>query len=157
MLVDMMHSTDVETSHQSAGVVANLAEAVENQSKMVEAGEAGRTTFPETLIYMSNPSPPLPSPGSVLRRPPLVNITVTSFEPTPFRFDPAFAFLSLSKGLLQHLKFIMRSKSVDVQREAVRGIANISAEYAFTAAIAGSGAIMSLVAMLSSPDFLCQR
>lgn len=51
----------------------------------------------------------------------------------------------------------MRSKSVDVQREAVRGIANISAEYAFTAAIAGSGAIMSLVAMLSSPDFLCQR
>lgn len=46
---------------------------------------------------------------------------------------------------------------MDVQREAVRGIANISAEYAYTAVIAGAGAIMPLVAMLSSPDFLCQR
>lgn len=60
-------------------------------------------------------------------------------------------------GVLQHLKFVMRSKSVDVQREAVRGVANISAEYAYTAVIAGAGAIMPLVAMLSSPDFLCQR
>ena len=51
----------------------------------------------------------------------------------------------------------MRSKSVDVQREAVRGVANISAEYAYTAVIAGAGATMPLVAMLSSPDFLCQR
>lgn len=51
----------------------------------------------------------------------------------------------------------MRSKSVDVQREAVRGVANISAEYAYTAVIAGAGALMPLVAMLSSPDFLCQR
>lgn len=59
--------------------------------------------------------------------------------------------------MLQHLKFVMRSKSVDVQREAVRGVANISAEYAYTAVIAGAGAIMPLVAMLSSPDFLCQR
>lgn len=83
---------------------------------------------------------------------------MASLEPTPLRLAPSDpSSLSLSKGLLQHLKFIMRSKSVDVQREAVRGIANISAEYAFTAAIAGSGAIMSLVAMLSSPDFLCQR
>lgn len=46
---------------------------------------------------------------------------------------------------------------MDVQREAVRGVANISAEYAYTAVIAGAGAIMPLVAMLSSPDFLCQR
>lgn len=60
-------------------------------------------------------------------------------------------------GVLQHLKFVMRSKSVDVQREAVRGVANISAEYGYTAVIAGAGAIMPLVAMLSSPDFLCQR
>lgn len=61
------------------------------------------------------------------------------------------------QGVLQHLKFVMRSKSVDVQREAVRGVANISAEYAYTAVIAGAGALMPLVAMLSSPDFLCQR
>lgn len=46
---------------------------------------------------------------------------------------------------------------MDVQREAVRGVANISAEYAYTAVIAGAGALMPLVAMLSSPDFLCQR
>ncbi|CAM9961478.1 unnamed protein product, partial [Hapterophycus canaliculatus] len=97
VLIEMMHSADVETAHQGTGVVANLAEVVENQGKMVES------------------------------------------------------------GVLQHLKFVMRSKSVDVQREAVRGVANISAEYAYTAVIAGAGAIMPLVAMLSSPDFLCQR
>lgn len=68
-----------------------------------------------------------------------------------------WAAFSYTTGMLQHLKFVMRSKSVDVQREAVRGVANISAEYAYTAVIAGAGAIMPLVAMLSSPDFLCQR
>jgi hypothetical protein len=46
---------------------------------------------------------------------------------------------------------------VDVQREAVRAMANLSAEYAHTAAIVASGALMPLVATLSSPDFLCQR
>lgn len=51
----------------------------------------------------------------------------------------------------------MRSKSVDVQREAVRGVANTSAEYAYTGVITGAGATMPLVSMLSSPDFLCQR
>lgn len=39
MLVEMMHSADVETAHQGTGVVANLAEVVENQGKMVESGE----------------------------------------------------------------------------------------------------------------------
>lgn len=39
VLADMMQSADVETSHQATGVVANLAEVVENQEKMVEFGE----------------------------------------------------------------------------------------------------------------------
>lgn len=39
MLIEMMHSADVETAHQGTGVVANLAEVVENQGKMVESGE----------------------------------------------------------------------------------------------------------------------
>lgn len=39
VLVEMMHSADVETAHQGTGVVANLAEVVENQGKMVESGE----------------------------------------------------------------------------------------------------------------------
>lgn len=39
VLIDMMHSADVETAHQGTGVVANLAEVVENQGKMVESGE----------------------------------------------------------------------------------------------------------------------
>lgn len=49
VLADMMHSADVETSHQATGVVANLAEVVENQGKMVEFGEekprGGNTTI----------------------------------------------------------------------------------------------------------------
>lgn len=40
VLTDMMHSADVETAHQGTGVVANLAEVVENQGKMVESGES---------------------------------------------------------------------------------------------------------------------
>lgn len=40
MLIEMMHSADVETAHQGTGVVANLAEVVENQGKMVESGES---------------------------------------------------------------------------------------------------------------------
>lgn len=39
MLIEMMHSADVETAHQGTGVVANLAEVVENQGKMVESGK----------------------------------------------------------------------------------------------------------------------
>lgn len=41
VLIEMMHSADVETAHQGTGVVANLAEVVENQGKMVESGECG--------------------------------------------------------------------------------------------------------------------
>lgn len=40
VLIEMMHSADVETAHQGTGVVANLAEVVENQGKMVESGES---------------------------------------------------------------------------------------------------------------------
>jgi hypothetical protein len=36
VLCDMMHSADVEVCHQSTGVIANLAEATENQPIMVE-------------------------------------------------------------------------------------------------------------------------
>jgi hypothetical protein len=54
-------------------------------------------------------------------------------------------------------RYVLRSKSVDVQREAVRAIGNLSAEYSHTAAIVASGALMPMVATLSSPDFLCQR
>lgn len=39
VLIEMMHSADVETAHQGTGVVANLAEVVENQGKMVESGK----------------------------------------------------------------------------------------------------------------------
>lgn len=80
VLIDMMHSADVETSHQSTGVVANLAEAVENQSKMVEAGETGRAALPKTLEKYIVPvirgiPPPRAPPGSVLRLSPLVIIS----------------------------------------------------------------------------------
>lgn len=39
VLIEMMHSADVETAHQGTGVIANLAEVVENQGKMVESGK----------------------------------------------------------------------------------------------------------------------
>ena len=75
VLIKFAHSLDVEIAHQSCGVLANLAEALENQGPMIET------------------------------------------------------------GLLQHLKYVLRSKSVDVQREAVRAIGNLSAEYSHTAAM----------------------
>jgi hypothetical protein len=96
LLLEMMHSPDIEISHQSSGVVANLAEATENQGIMVE------------------------------------------------------------KEIIQHLKFVIRSKSIDIQREGVRALANISAEFAYAPAIVAAGALLALVTSLSSPDFLCQ-
>jgi hypothetical protein len=38
VLIELMHSADIETAHQATGVVANLAEVVENQGDMLEAG-----------------------------------------------------------------------------------------------------------------------
>jgi hypothetical protein len=61
-------SSDTETAHQSLGVLANLAQAVENQKAM------------------------------------------------------------LDRGIVQRLKFVLRSKSVVCHREAVRCLANLSAE-----------------------------
>lgn len=50
VLIEMMHSADVETAHQGTGVVANLAEVVENQGKMVESGES-RTRSQKTMAW----------------------------------------------------------------------------------------------------------
>ena len=44
-----------------------------------------------------------------------------------------------------------------MQREAIRALANLSADYAYTQAVASSGALVPLVLTLSSPDFLIQR
>lgn len=63
----------------------------------------------------------------------------------------------VERGVIQHLKFVGRSKSIDIQREAVRGLANISGDFANAAAIVAAGALLSLITALSSPDFLCQR
>ena len=38
VLVKFALSADVEISHQATGVIANLAEAIENQGPMVESG-----------------------------------------------------------------------------------------------------------------------
>ena len=97
VLCEMMHSPDVEICHQTTGVIANLAEATENQGPMVQ------------------------------------------------------------EGVIEHLKYVLRSKSIDIQREAARAMANISADYAYAPAIVAYGALLSLVSALSSPDFLCQR
>ena len=35
VLMDMLHSADIEICHQSSGVVANLAEATENQGEFL--------------------------------------------------------------------------------------------------------------------------
>ena len=63
----------------------------------------------------------------------------------------------VDSGALQHIKYAMRSKSIDIQREAARALSNVSADYAYAPAIVASGALLSLVSTLSSPDFLCQR
>lgn len=54
-------------------------------------------------------------------------------------------------------RFVLRSKTVLCNREALRCMANLSAEYALTAVIAESGSLPVLVNGLSSPDFLSQR
>ncbi len=88
LLVDMSRQGDVELAHQAMGVVANLAEILENQSVMV------------------------------------------------------------SNGTLQHLKFVLKSESLEVQREACRALGNLSAEFAHTAELASGGAFPPLIAAL---------
>lgn len=171
VLIEMMHSADVETAHQGTGVVANLAEVVENQGKMVESGEKMHKCEHANVIILEIIQHHVRY-SSALRITVVLSLRMhTSVSEQCIRpFPCSWAIFSLVytlpfssarryplSGGLQHLKFVMRNKSVDVQREAVRGVANISAEYAYTAVIAGAGAIMPLVAMLSSPDFLCQR
>ena len=63
----------------------------------------------------------------------------------------------VESGVIQHIKFVLRSKSIDIQREASRALANVSAEFAYAPAIVAAGALLSLTTALSSPDFLCQR
>lgn len=54
MLIEMMHSADVETAHQGTGVVANLAEVVENQGKMVESGKKSQKTNVSSFVGVFN-------------------------------------------------------------------------------------------------------
>ena len=54
-------------------------------------------------------------------------------------------------------RFVLRSKNVASNREAVRCLANLSAEYAFSAAIAEGGGMMPLSQALTSSDFMTQR
>ena len=54
VLIEMMHSADVETAHQGTGVVANLAEVVENQGKMVESGELLRQSSLHVLHHYAH-------------------------------------------------------------------------------------------------------
>jgi len=49
------------------------------------------------------------------------------------------------------------SKSVVCSREAVRTLANLSAEYALTAHLAEGGALLPLSLVLTSSDFMTQR
>ena len=63
----------------------------------------------------------------------------------------------VAEGTLQHLKFVLRSASVEVQREAARAMGNLAAEFSHTAELASGGAFPPLVATLRSPDALCQR
>ena len=44
-----------------------------------------------------------------------------------------------------YLKFVLRSTSFDVQREAARAIANLAAEFEHTAALSSGGALPPLV------------
>ena len=60
-------------------------------------------------------------------------------------------------GILQHLKFAMRSESIDVIREAVRAIANLSSDFSCTEIIVSAGVLAPLVKALSSDDALCRR
>jgi hypothetical protein len=49
------------------------------------------------------------------------------------------------------------SKSVVCSREAVRTLANLSAEYALTAHLAEGGALLPMSFALTSSDFMTQR
>jgi hypothetical protein len=40
--------------------------------------------------------------------------------------------LMIESGILAHLKYVLKSKSIDVQRESIRALANLSADYAYT-------------------------
>ena len=63
----------------------------------------------------------------------------------------------MKSGFLQHLKFAIRRISIDIKRESVRALANLSSDYKHTSEIVRAGGLVPLVEALSSSDPLCIR
>ena len=60
-------------------------------------------------------------------------------------------------GIIQHLKYVTRSKNKDIQREAARGIANICCDHVNSKILISEGILVSLLHAINSSDYVTQR
>eukprot|EP00814_Leptocylindrus_danicus_P009478 CAMPEP_0116018954 /NCGR_PEP_ID=MMETSP0321-20121206/8948_1 /TAXON_ID=163516 /ORGANISM="Leptocylindrus danicus var. danicus, Strain B650" /LENGTH=3722 /DNA_ID=CAMNT_0003489431 /DNA_START=23 /DNA_END=11192 /DNA_ORIENTATION=- len=65
--------------------------------------------------------------------------------------------IMIKAGFLQHLKFTLSSASIEIRREILRAIANLSSNLSFAQTIAEGGALVPFAAGIASNDLLCQR
>lgn len=65
--------------------------------------------------------------------------------------------IMMKSGYLQHLKFTLSSASIEIRREILRALANLSSNISFAQTIAEGGALVPFAEGITSNDLLCQR
>lgn len=128
VLVKFALSLDVEVAHQAVGVLANLAEAMENQAPMIEAGLLQHLKFV------------LRSKSVDVQREAVRAIANLSAE-------YAHTAAIVSAGVLVALVPALSSADFLCQRYAVMGIANLATNMSNQAKILQSGALQPLVSL----------
>lgn len=128
VLVKYSHSLDVEVAHQSVGVLANLAEAMENQGPMVDAGLLQHLKFV------------LRSKSVDVQREAVRAIANLSAE-------YAHSVAIVAAGTLVPLVPALSSADFLCQRYAAMGIANLSTNMQNQPKILQSGALVPLVSL----------
>ena len=139
-LVNAMHSNDLEVSHQASGVVANLAEVIENQGQMVEAGVL------QHLKYV------LRSHSYEVQREAARALANLSAE-----FE--YTIEIVAGGALPALIDTLSSQDVMTQRFGAMGIGNLATNPANQVRIMAEGALPALTALAngSNGDLESQR
>ncbi len=63
----------------------------------------------------------------------------------------------ITDDILHHIKFTLRSNCVEIQRESLRALSNLSSDFEWIISITEFGLLSPLVKSFSSPNSLCKR
>ena len=121
-------SSDVETSHQALGVIATLAETIENQRAMLEGGILQRLKF---ILRSKN----VVSNREAVRA--LANLSS----------EYAFAAAIAEGGAMMPLSQALMSSDFITQRYAALGLSNLAANPANQERVIAEGALLPLVSL----------